>query len=122
MTLVRRRPWLAGSLALALPALAGTASADAPSVEQALKLAPVQKDVEYDRPSAQDAAGCTIKPEKQGGETGWIVRDASGQMLRRFADTNGDNVVDLWCYYQNGIEIYRDIDSQKNGSKADQYR
>ncbi len=122
MPLVRRRPWLAGSLFLSLPALAGVASADAPSVEQALKLAPVQKNAEYDRVSPEEAAKCTIKAEKQAGETGWIVRDPAGQMLRRFADTNGDNVVDLWCYYQNGIEVYRDIDSQKNGSKADQYR
>lgn len=122
MSLVRRRAWLAGSLAVTLPALAGSARADAPSVEAALKLAPVQKEVEYDRPNAEEAAKCTIKAENVSGETGWIVRDASGQMLRRFADTNGDNVVDLWCYYQNGLEVYRDIDSQKNSSKADQYR
>lgn len=122
MPLVRRRPWLAGSLFLSLPALAGAANAETPSVEQALKLAPVQKNAEYDRVTPEEAAKCTIKAEKQGGETGWIVRDAAGQMLRRFADTNGDNVVDLWCYYQSGIEVYRDIDSQKNGSKADQYR
>jgi thiol-disulfide isomerase/thioredoxin len=122
MPLVRRRPWLAGSLFLSLPALAGVAHAEAPSVEQALKLAPVQKNADYDRVTPDEAAKCTIKAEKIGGETGWVVRDPSGQMLRRFADTNGDNVVDLWCYYQNGIEVYRDIDSQKNGSKADQYR
>lgn len=122
MTLVRRRAWLAGSLALALPALAGSVRAEAPSVEAALKLAPVQKDAEHDRPTAEEAAKCTIKAEKQGSETGWAVRDGSGQLLRRFVDTNGDNVVDLWCYYQNGIEVYRDIDSQKNSSKADQYR
>jgi thiol-disulfide isomerase/thioredoxin len=42
-------------------------------------------------------------------------------MLRRFADTNGDKKVDLWCYYNFGVEVYRDIDEDYNG-KADQYR
>ena len=44
-----------------------------------------------------------------------------GEILRRFADTNSDNVVDQWCYYLDGLEVYRDIDSNFNG-KADQYR
>ena len=42
-------------------------------------------------------------------------------MLRRFLDTNGDNKVDQWCYFKDGIEIYRDIDGNFN-NKADQYR
>ena len=44
-----------------------------------------------------------------------------GQTLRRFLDTNGDNKVDLWAYYQDGVEIYRDLDADFDG-KADQYR
>ena len=42
-------------------------------------------------------------------------------ILRKFVDTNDDNVVDQWSYYKDGIEVYRDIDSNFNG-KADQYR
>lgn len=95
--------------------------AAAPTVEQALSLTPLQKDVDYDRPGPAEAARCTIKAETIQGKTGWVVRDASGQMLRRFLDTNGDNVVDQWCYYSDGLEVYRDIDSNFNG-KADQYR
>ena len=34
---------------------------------------------------------------------------------------NGDNYVDMWCYFLNGVEVYRDIDSNFN-NKADQYR
>ena len=41
--------------------------------------------------------------------------------MRRFADTNGDNTVDIWCSYQDGLEGYRDIDSDHNRN-ADQYR
>ncbi len=91
-------------------------------MEQALKLHPTQKDVEYDRPTtAADLAKCTIKSEKTAGKTGWMVRDGSGQALRNFVDTNVDNVVDQWSYYKDGIEVYRDIDANFNG-KADQCR
>ena len=59
--------------------------------------------------------------ETVGGITGWVVKTDSGQVLRRFLDTNGDNKVDQWCYYKDGIETYRDIDGDFN-NKADQYR
>jgi thiol-disulfide isomerase/thioredoxin len=90
-------------------------------VQDALKLSPVQKGIEFDQPSAADAARCTIESGKIGEASGWVVRDTAGQTLRQFVDTNADNVVDLWCYYQDGIEVYRDIDADFNG-KADQYR
>jgi hypothetical protein len=95
--------------------------AQAPTAAQALRLSPVQKDVTYDVPTEQDAAKCTIKAEKVGGQTGWAVRDPNGQMLREFVDTNKDNVVDRWSYYKDGIEIYRDVDDNFNG-KADNHR
>src|SRR6185369_10940497 len=49
------------------------------------------------------------------------VRDGNGQILREFVDTNGDNIVDRWGYFNDGVEVYRDIDSDYNG-RADQYR
>lgn len=52
---------------------------------------------------------------------GYVVKDPNGLILRRFLDTNGDNKLDQWCYYKDGIEVYRDIDTDSN-SKADQYR
>ena len=45
----------------------------------------------------------------------------NGKILRKFVDTNGDNIVDQWGYFNDGVEVYRDIDSNFNG-KADQYR
>lgn len=97
------------------------ALAAAPSAADALKLQPVQKGVEIDQPTGADATACTIKAEKASGETAWVVRDSRGQVLRRFSDTNNDNVVDLWCYFNDGVEVYRDIDSNFN-QKADQCR
>ena len=92
-----------------------------PTADQALKLVPVQKGVDYDAPSSQDVAKCKITVKKVDGQVGWIVEDPDGMILRRFLDTNGDNVVDQWSYYKDGIEVYRDIDANFNG-KADQYR
>jgi len=121
------RPWLPskklffGLAAAALNvALAGEASAN-PTAEQALQLKPVQKDVDYDKPSAEEVAKCTIKVEKAGNTSGWVVFDPSGQIIRRFTDTNGDNTVDQWSYFNEGLEVYRDVDSNSNG-KADQFR
>ncbi len=106
-------PLLLGAVAVA---------AEAPSADQALRrMQPVQDDVPMDMPAAADFAKCTIKAEKIGETTGWVVRDPQGTILRRFVDTNGDNYVDQWCYYQFGVETYRDIDSNFN-RKADQYR
>jgi thiol-disulfide isomerase/thioredoxin len=98
----------------------GSAAAQ-PSAADALRLTPVQSGISYDTPEKADIAKCKVDVETVGGITGWVVRDAGGQLLRRFLDTNGDNKVDQWCYFANGIEIYRDIDANYN-NKADQYR
>ncbi len=37
-----------------------------------------------------------MKAEKHKGQTGWVIRDGDGKMLREFVDTNGDNIVDRW--------------------------
>ena len=95
--------------------------AQAATLQQALAMTPIQSHVEYTIPSKDEAAKCTIRPEKEDGSTAWIVRDPQGVILRRFADSNNDNTVDQWCYYLDGLEVYRDIDSNFNG-KADQYR
>ena len=53
--------------------------------------------------------------------SGFIVHHSSGRILRQFVDTNGDGKLDRWSYYNNGLEVYRDIDSDFNG-RLDQYR
>lgn len=102
---------------LGLPLIASAA----PSVADALKLTPVQRGIEYDTPEGGEVAKCTIKAEKIGNITAWVVRGPNNEILRQFADSNADNVVDIWSYFRDGLEVYRDIDSNNNG-KADQYR
>ncbi|MDA0834198.1 MAG: thioredoxin-like domain-containing protein [Planctomycetota bacterium] len=96
-------------------------AADAPSVKTALSFKPVQKNVEYDIPEPDKYGDCQVKVERRGKTSGWVVLGEAGQPLRRFIDTNNDNVVDQWRYYQNGIEVYRDQDTNFN-SKVDQSR
>lgn len=92
-----------------------------PTPAQALGLAPMQAGIDIDQPEKDEVDKCVLTAEKAPGVSGWILETAGGRILRRFLDTNDDNRVDQWCYYKDGVEIYRDIDSNFNG-KADQYR
>ena len=96
-------------------------AADAPSPKLALSFKPVQKNVEYDTPAAADVDKCQVKVERRGKSSGWAVYGPAGQVLRRFVDTNSDNVVDQWRYFHMGLEVYRDIDSDFNNT-VDQCR
>ncbi|MFZ4083429.1 MAG: redoxin family protein [Pirellula sp.] len=90
-------------------------------VATGLGYAPQQQNVQYDQVDAKDASKCTGKYETLGGIDGLMIYGPDGRLLRRFADTNGDRNVDQWSYYKDGIEVYRDIDTNFNGT-ADQYR
>ncbi len=97
------------------------AAAGKPSAAQALELKPLQAGVDFETPKADQAEKCTIQSESKEGVSGWVVLNPSGQPLRRFLDSNGDNKIDMWCYYKDGIEVYRDLDTDFDG-KTDQYR
>lgn len=105
---------------LAISAMAAAPSTT-PTPAKALQYRPVQDGIDFDRPGSDQVPNCSVKAEKTKNGIAWIVRDPAGQILRRFIDTNGDKVVDIWSYYQNGLEIYRDVDANFNG-KADQFR
>ena len=107
------------SLALFCPS---ARAAEAPSVERTLNLfKPFQKDVEYETPPPEDFKKCRLSVERTGKTSGWVVFGPNGQVLRRFVDTDGDNIVDQWRYYNHGLEVYRDIDTNNN-NKPDQCR
>ena len=92
-----------------------------PQVVKALGYSPRQSNVGYDKVPEKEIDSCTSKYETRTGFEGLVIYNSDGQPLRRFADVNGDRQVDQWCYYKDGIEVYRDIDSDFNGA-ADQYR
>jgi len=121
---IRRRPAVApllSGLAGCCLLVAPPATAAPPTAEDALALKPRQKGVDYAQPAAEEAKQATIKQEKEGGVSALVVRSPAGEVLRAFADSDGNRVVDRWSYYKDGVEIYREIDSDKD-TKADEYR
>lgn len=95
--------------------------AQTPTPEFALQYKPSQVDIEIDSPAAADVERCKVELERDGKTSGFAVFDPSGIILRRYVDTNGDRYIDQWRYFKNGIEVYRDLDTNKN-NKPDQAR
>jgi len=107
--------------AATIKACSSSTRAATPSPAQALALSPSQKGVEYDQPKSDEVPKCKVVGKKIDGHVGWIVESPEGMVLRKFLDTDGDNVVDQWSFYKDGVEVYREI-ATKSGSKADQFR
>ncbi len=101
-------------------ALCATAVAAGPSPAQILAVRPMHADVEIDTPTGAEVAHLVVAPYRSGRISGWMLRRPNGTMLRFFLDTNGDNVLDQWRFYRDGVEVYRDIDTNRNG-RADQH-
>lgn len=94
------------------------------TVQQILGYKPSQA-IEVTTPAAGDVAFCSIELEK-GAKVGdkqptaWVVKDAKGTVLRKFHDTTGAGGVNMFAYYKDGEEVYREMVG-KNG-KVDTYR
>ena len=105
--------------------LAGRAqvwAADGPTVEQMLSAyRPVRPDVEFETPARSEFSKCKKSVEVHGKTSGYVVLGPAGQVLRRFVDTDGDHLVDQWRYYNHGLEVYRDIDTNRN-KRPDEHR
>src|ERR1700722_16226608 len=93
-----------------------------PTPQQMLALKPKIEGVAYSTPDADKVANLKVEKVtgKKGG-SGWVLKDADGKTLRLFYDSNDDNKVDVWSYYKDGVEVYREIDTNFTG-RADQYR
>ena len=76
---LRRTGGVAGLL---LASLAGQVAHAAPTVSDALKLTPIQKDVEFATPAKDALEQCTIKPEKFNNQSAWVVRDNKWRATR----------------------------------------
>ena len=96
-------------------------AADPPKVADTMAFVPRQKDVEFETPKPADFAKCKVEVERRGKVNGWVVLGPAGQVLRKFLDTDGVGGIDQWRYYNHGIEVYRDIDTNNN-NKVDQCR
>lgn len=89
---------------------------------KALGFTPRLKDsVVYQKVDRSDVAKYEGKTTKINGVEGYLVTGPNGETLRWFCDNNGDRAPDQWSYFNNGMEVHREIDSDYNG-KADEYR
>jgi thiol-disulfide isomerase/thioredoxin len=113
---------LPASLGLVLLAAATSAVAATPTVEDALKLEPRQKGIDFDRPRTEEIQGASIKQEKLDGVDALVVRRPDGRILRGFADTNGDRVVDRWSFFKDGVEVFREMATNTKETKANEAR
>ncbi len=109
-----------------LIACGGIASAQQskPGVTPQLMLAhrPKQDAVTITTPTDADLAACKVEVVKGPNNTSaYVLRDARGQIIRRFADTKGTGTVDTKSFYLDGQEVYREIYTGGN-AMPDQYR
>jgi len=109
--------------------LAGAARVGAAEVtiDQILRFKPTQRDVDITTPTTGELASCTLKLEDgkalADGKTvtAWVVRDAQGRVVRKFHDTTGGGGVNLFSYYRDGEEVYREMLNPKTKA-IDQFR
>ncbi len=82
------------------------------------RLAPKHDDVAISTPTPDELPGCTVASVQGStpGSSGWVLFDSRKQPLRRFYDSNGDDKVDVWSYYKDGVEVYREFDTTFKGA------
>ena len=98
-------------------AIAGTAPIPAHAQQKGygpadlLAVRPALPGVEYDTPTDPKAIeACKVEVVTvQNRRVGYALRDGQGKMLRRFVALKGRSM-DQWSYYQDGFEVYREVD------------
>ena len=115
-----RRAWLLACSIGLLSANTGQLPAQEKLVK-ALAFKPRQADVNYEQVKQEQLADCSIEETVRDDGKGFLVSGPGAVPLRWFADTNSDNRLDRWCYYNAGVEVYRESDTDFN-EVADEYR
>lgn len=113
--------FLSSAFAATWCAVAAPAVAQSEQLTKALSYKARQVDVQYDQVPPDKIAQCEIEEVTRADGKGFLVTGESGQTLRWFVDTNGDKRLDRWCYYLQGVETYREMDTNFDGT-ADEYR
>jgi thiol-disulfide isomerase/thioredoxin len=125
MRIVKLNRWLLAGFVLVGTGL--VAQAKTPTVEEMLAYSPIQKGVSYSTPTRQEYGQCKVEAVQGAtkGSTGWVLKDPKGLIVRKYMDTAGRGYPDQWSYYKDGLEVYREIDSNFNGKgfngKVDHY-
>lgn len=119
-----KRLW---AVAAAMVGLGGAVVAQAPKAETVLARLPAVAGVNVATPTGADAAACKVEVRQwEAGKDGvkakgLIVTDAAGRKLRQFIDTTGGDKFNILSYYVDGVEAFREVDTNGNG-KPDSFR
>ncbi len=125
------------TLAILIAALIGTMSPDAfgqspkkfseSEISTALTYKAKQKEVDYDfKVDGRPPEALVKKAQMQSsavlfGKTGYVLADSTNRVIRVLLDTNKDRKLDFFSYYKDGIEVYREIDTDYD-SEPNEYR
>lgn len=100
----------------------GTGMAGPVTVPTLLSFQPKQPGIHISTPTAEEQAQCKIEVVRpKPSMSAYVLRDAQGRILRRLMDTNGDGRVDTYCFYLDGVEVYREYQSAFD-THIDQFR
>ena len=86
-----------------------------------------QADVNYDfkvtgKPTAEQVKNAQMQSSvEKFGKSGYVLADATNRVIRVLLDTNKDRKLDFFSYYKDGIEVYREIDTDFD-SEPNEYR
>src|SRR5437879_4436217 len=114
---------LLGLVTLGLLAGTGSALAQTPSVVEMLSIKPKFDDVAISNPAADELKDCQVRPIYNGEKksVGVELIDGRKQIVRRYFASKIPAKMNVWCFYKDGVEVFRQIDSNLDG-KVDQYR
>jgi hypothetical protein len=100
----------------------GSASAQTPGAAQMLAIKPKLDDIAITTPTAEELSHCKVEDVVEGGKKiGYVLLDSKKQTLRRYVAGKEATQINLWSFYKDGVEVFRQIDSNLDG-KVDQYR
>jgi thiol-disulfide isomerase/thioredoxin len=99
------------------------AQAQKPTPEQILDIRPKQPGIHCSAPGSEEIKQCEVRGVRgsRKGSGAWLLLDPKGLPLRRIFDSDGDRRPDVWSYYKDGLEVYREVDSKKTG-RPDHFR
>jgi thiol-disulfide isomerase/thioredoxin len=118
---MRKTPAIWGLVTACLLASNGSAWA-VPSVDDMLKIKPKFDDVAISDPTAEELRDCKVEEVVSGGKkVGFVLMDGRKQLVRRYLAGKDPAHINIWSFYRDGVEVFRQIDSNLN-KKVDQYR
>ena len=92
-------------------------SRDIAKIKRAVSYRPKQPNVDYAQPTELQLLRLISLSGNETGKRypGFELTDSNGNTLREFLDTNRDGNLDIWIYFKDGRETYRDVDRNFDG-------